>query len=130
MWYFERTWPIFDRKWLSLRDACHQRIFDKDPDLYQHRTLWDWEDSFPLSDVTHPAPSPSAADPNGVVLQQAIGNETSRSDEQNLQHLAIDVDPPTSSEHVDAEALVGAGGDRSLEEAGPEDAVIRMGSPI
>ncbi|KAF8181090.1 hypothetical protein BJ912DRAFT_1145603 [Pholiota molesta] len=52
MWYFERTWPIFDRKWLSLRDACHQRIFDKDPDLYQHRTLWDWEDSFPLSDVT------------------------------------------------------------------------------
>jgi hypothetical protein len=49
MWY-RRTWPSLDREWLSLRDACHQRILDNDPDLYHHRN---WrEDSFPLSDVT------------------------------------------------------------------------------
>jgi hypothetical protein len=49
MWN-QRTWPTLDREWLSLRDACHQRIFDKDPDLYQHRTRW--EHGLPLSDVT------------------------------------------------------------------------------
>ncbi|KAF8164666.1 hypothetical protein BJ912DRAFT_255527 [Pholiota molesta] len=47
MWN-QHTWPALDREWLSLRDACHQRIFDNDPDLYQHRAQW----SFPLSDVT------------------------------------------------------------------------------
>ncbi|KAF9471730.1 hypothetical protein BDN70DRAFT_926032 [Pholiota conissans] len=44
------TWPAFDRAWLSVRDAYHQCILDKDPLLYNHQ-LW-WNQSFPLSDVT------------------------------------------------------------------------------
>ncbi|KAF8174880.1 hypothetical protein BJ912DRAFT_41003 [Pholiota molesta] len=40
----------FDLEWLSLRDACHQFIFDKDPCLFEHRQSWEKE--FPLSDVT------------------------------------------------------------------------------
>ncbi|KAF8194177.1 hypothetical protein BJ912DRAFT_192352 [Pholiota molesta] len=46
----QRTWPTLDRKWLALRDACHQHILDHDPNLYHHQTCW--EDSFPLSDAT------------------------------------------------------------------------------
>ncbi|KAF8194180.1 hypothetical protein BJ912DRAFT_1141609 [Pholiota molesta] len=50
------------------------------------------------------------------VLRQAAGNDTSRSDEQDLHpdelHLAIDVGPPTSSEHAEAETP-GAGANRS-----------------
>ncbi|KAF8188630.1 hypothetical protein BJ912DRAFT_389975 [Pholiota molesta] len=45
-----QTWITFDREWLSLRDACHQRLLDDDPDLFHHRLLW--KRSFPLSDVT------------------------------------------------------------------------------
>jgi hypothetical protein len=50
MWY-QQTWPTLDREWLSLRDACHQRIIDNDPDLYQHRNRWQ-NTGIPLSDVT------------------------------------------------------------------------------
>jgi hypothetical protein len=85
--------------------------------------------------VPQPPPSPSVADadPDSLVPQQAAGNDTSRSDEQDLQsdgpHLAIDIGPLMRSEHMEAETP-GAGGDRSLGEAGPEDAVIRVDSPI
>jgi hypothetical protein len=49
LWY-QQTWLTIDREWLSLRDACNQRLLDDDPDLYHHRILW--KRSFPLSDVT------------------------------------------------------------------------------
>lgn len=49
IWY-RKTWLTYDLEWLSLRDACHQRILDDDQNLYQHRISW--EDTFPLSDVT------------------------------------------------------------------------------
>jgi hypothetical protein len=97
----------------------------------------DPEDVVIPSSVSHSAPPPSAADPNGVVPQQAAGNETGLSDEWDVQpvpdghHLAIDVGSPTSLGQVEAEIL-GAGGDRSesLDEAEPEDVVIRMELPI
>jgi hypothetical protein len=79
--------------------------------------------------VPQPPASFSIADPEGP--PQAAGS--SRSDDQDLQpdglHLAINVGPPTSPEHVDAETL-GASGDRSFDEGEPEDAVILVESPI
>jgi hypothetical protein len=49
IWY-RKTWPTFDFEWLSLRDAWHNGILDKDTKLYEH--LKEWKDAFPLSDIT------------------------------------------------------------------------------
>lgn len=46
----KKTWPTLDREWLTLRDAYHQCILDKDEDLYYHQS--NWRSSFPLSDIT------------------------------------------------------------------------------
>lgn len=48
IWH-RKTWPTFDFEWLSLRDAWHNGILDKDADLYEHRAAW--KDAFPLSDI-------------------------------------------------------------------------------
>lgn len=48
VWH-RRTWPTFDFEWLSLRDAWHNGILDKDTDLYGHRMKW--ANDFPLSDI-------------------------------------------------------------------------------
>lgn len=48
----QRTWPNWDREWLRLRDAYHQCILDKDPDLDSHQQLWSRLDLFPVSDIT------------------------------------------------------------------------------
>jgi hypothetical protein len=90
------------------------------------------EDAVIPSSVPQAASSSSAADPDGVVPQQAAGNLTSRRDERDLQpdglHLAIDVGPPTSSEHAEAETPA-AGGDRSLDDAEPGEAVTPSSVP-
>jgi hypothetical protein len=49
IWY-QKTWPTFDFEWLSLRDAWHNGILDKDTELYEH--LKEWKGAFPLSDIT------------------------------------------------------------------------------
>jgi hypothetical protein len=52
IWH-QTTWLIFDREWLSLRDACHQSILDhNDPHLYHHRENWFKFGAFPISDLT------------------------------------------------------------------------------
>lgn len=46
----QKTWPVLDHKWLTLRDAYHQCIVDKDIFLYPHQKAW--KPSFPLNDIT------------------------------------------------------------------------------
>jgi hypothetical protein len=82
--------------------------------------------------ISQPLPLPSAADPDDVVPRQAAMNGTSDSDGNERQpggrHLVIEVEPTTSSEEIGVE-IPGSGDDHPLDEAQPEDAVIRMKSP-
>ncbi|KAF9478480.1 hypothetical protein BDN70DRAFT_43118 [Pholiota conissans] len=47
-----KSYAIADLQWLSLRDAWHNRVLDKDEDLYEHRKEEIRRNVFPLSDIT------------------------------------------------------------------------------